>query len=611
MPNQPNNSLNQNDYDIVPVHLAVKAMQDNGYKSPAYAVAELIDNSIQAGATSVELLCLEETDLVQERQRSRIKSLGVLDNGSGMDANTVRMALQFGNGMYLDYSRHTGIGRFGMGLPCSSVSQAQKVEVWTWQKGVDSAIYTYLDVDEINNRQLGKVPVPTPQPIPAIWRTVGKTFGKSGTLVVWSRMNRCVWRTSRTIIDNSEFLIGRIYRKFISCGKAKIRMAAFDMANPQVPLFEPKFAAPNDPIYLMANTSCPPPYDSQPMFEQWGSDREFTIRYRDIDHKVIIRFTIAKKEAREPAGGGDAGRLPHGKHADRNIGVSIVRADRELDLDPGWAIKYDPRERWWGVELEFPAGLDDMFGVTNNKQAAHHFSELAKVEIDELLRDGKTIHELMDEWKAQDDPRGPLLEIAQTIQKGVRALRESIKEQRRGARAKKRHDQTLGEEKATAATTERKHEGHAGVSDKEEERPKSERIEALAEDIAQDGTPSEEAERKAAEIIDRGLKYEIMEAKLETPAFFSVKQVAGILKVTLNTDHPAYENLVEVLEEDVEGVNSEELSERLQNARDGLKLLLTAWARYEDEQPDGKRRAAAQDARTDWGRVARNFLSQE
>jgi hypothetical protein len=526
-----------------------------------------------------------------------------------MDPETLRMALQFGNGLYLDYSNHTGIGRFGMGLPCSSISQAQKVEVWTWENGPDSAIYSFLDVDEINNRNLSKVPEPKAKPIPENWRKVGKTFQKTGTLVVWSRMIRCVWRTSRTIIDNSELLIGRIYRKFIATGEVKIRMAAFDSAKLSSP-FVDKLAQPNDPIYLMPKTSCPAPFDSDAMFDQFGNDREFTIRYRDVDHKVVIRFSIAKKEAREPAGGGDAGRLPHGKHADKNIGVSIVRAGRELDLDPGWAIKYDPRERWWGVELDFPAGLDDMFGVTNNKQAAHHFSELAKVDIDDLLKDGRTIHQLMDEWKEQGDPRGPILEIAQTIQKGIRTLRESIKEQRRGARAQ-RHDQTNVEEKATAATQERKEEGHKGLSDQAEEKPKAERVEELAKDLAQDGAGREEAEAKAAEIIDRGLKFEIVEASLETPAFFSVKQVAGILKVTLNTSHPAYENLVEVLEEDLEGVDSNELRERLQNARDGLKLLLTAWARYEDEQPDGRRRELAQETRTDWGRVARIFLSQK
>ena len=76
----------------------------------------------------------------------------------------------------------------------------------------------------------------------------------------------------------------------------------------------------------------------------------------------------------------------------------------------------------------------------------------------------------------------------------------------------------------------------------------------------------------------------------------------------MNTSHPAYDNLVEILEEDVDGASNETLRERLKNALDGLKLLLTAWARYEDEQPDGVRREKTQEARTDWGRVARTFL---
>ena len=50
-------TTNSNSHDIVPVHLAVQAMRDNGYKNAAYAIAELMDNSIQAGATQVELLC--------------------------------------------------------------------------------------------------------------------------------------------------------------------------------------------------------------------------------------------------------------------------------------------------------------------------------------------------------------------------------------------------------------------------------------------------------------------------------------------------------------------------------------------------------------------------
>src|SRR4051812_24415247 len=98
-------------YDIVPTSLAVKAMRDNGYKNAAYAVAELMDNSIQAGASLVELLCADQEILVDQRARRRLDTVAVLDNGSGMDAATLQIALQFGNGSRLEAGKHEGMGR--------------------------------------------------------------------------------------------------------------------------------------------------------------------------------------------------------------------------------------------------------------------------------------------------------------------------------------------------------------------------------------------------------------------------------------------------------------------------------------------------------------------
>jgi len=115
----------------------------------------------------------------------------------------------------------------------------------------------------------------------------------------------------------------------------------------------------------------------------------------------------------------------------------------------------------------------------------------------------------------------------------------------------------------------------------------------------------------AGRTIHDGIKYVFAEASLDSPAFFSVVPRGGAIIVTLNTSHPAYANLVDVLEEDTLGSSTNELASRLTRARYGLKLLLTAWARYEDEQPDGRPRTFAQDARADWGRIARQFLDRE
>ncbi len=54
----------------------------------------------------------------------------------------------------------------------------------------------------------------------------------------------------------------------------------------------------------------------------------------------------------------------------RNQGVSVVRAKRELELNHSFDSRSDPRDRWWGIAVLFEPELDDVFGMTNNKQAA-------------------------------------------------------------------------------------------------------------------------------------------------------------------------------------------------------------------------------------------------
>lgn len=596
-------------HDIVPVHLVVQAMRDNGYKNAAYALAELIDNSIQAEATEVEVLCAEK-EIQLQRRSSRIHQIAVLDNGSGMDSTVLRMALQFGNGTYLAEEKHTGMGRFGMGLPCSSISQCKRVDVWTWQTGVENAIYTYLDLNEIKNKQLTEVPEPQKRPIPEIWEKVTTGFGKTGTLVVWSDIDRCVWKTGKAIIENSEFVIGRMYRKFLDTKKVVIRMATFDIDEPTKIMVE-KFAKPNDPGYLMAETSCDAPFDKKPMFQAWeaweGADYEatFTIKFNGKEQEVKIRFSYAKEEARQ---GKNPGKLPHGQHAGRNMGVSVVRAGRELELDQSW-IQKRPTERWWGVEIEFPPALDDLFGVTNSKQSARNFSELANLDIEKLLTDGKTISQLKEQLIEDEDPRVPLIDIAHKINKTIASIRGLIDAQTlNSGSGQRRHQGSSAEKVATDVTEERKKEGHQGQSDKDESLPLEARKEIIETTLIETGVLESKAEELAAKTVSDGLKYTFTKAYMETAAFFSVKTGGGAIMITLNANHPAYKNLVEVLEEEVEGVDLETLRSRLTNSLEGLKLLLMAWARYEDEQPDGPRRQRAQDARVDWGRVARQFL---
>ena len=595
----------QGRFDLIPTQLAMAAMRDNGYKNAAYALAELIDNSIQAGATHVEVLCSEREVMLTQRSRQRIDQIGVLDNGSGMDADTLRIALQFGNGTRL--ADRSGMGRFGMGLPNASISQCRKVEVWTWQSGIDSAVYSYIDLDEVDQGSMSEVPMPNMKTPPLMWvNAAAVTPGVSGTLVVWSVLDRCVWMTGRTIIEHSEFLVGRIYRRFLADERATIRMASFGDRRPHEATLD-RYAKPNDPIYRMTPSSTPEPFSERPMFDTYGHEWEYSMDfdYHGETHKVVARFTVASEEARRrSATGVDAGNLPHGQHARRNVGISVVRADREIELSQALVDPSEARDRWWGIEIDFPPALDDIFGVTNNKQSARTLSEMLDTPLENLLEEGQSPQEFYDQLLQDEDPRYGLIRFSARVRENLRLVRNAIQAQMRGQTRRSRHSPDSAERRGTAATRQLQAEGFGGGSDLEEQLPAAERERELEAEIEKTGVLQGDAHDLAHDVIESDLKYLFVAEPLDSPAFFSVTPRAGAIMVRLNSAHPVYEHVMEVLEQDGDG----SAEDRLANAREGIRLLLEAWARYEDEQPEGPRRDAALDARNDWGRVARRFF---
>jgi hypothetical protein len=601
------------EFDIVPASLAVKAMRDSGYKNAAYAIAELVDNAVQAGASLVEILCQEEDELVRQRTRSRLKKIAVLDNGGGMDSLMLRRALQFGNGARLN--DRSGIGRFGMGLPNSSISQARRVDVWTWQDGYENAMHSYLDVGEIEHGDLNEVPHPTQLKVPQSWirRSESAKTSKSGTLVVWSELDKCDWKTALSIFKNSEYIIGRIYRHFIGTELLRIRMADFFGSGTKV--VTDADVCSNDPLYLIPNSALPEPWNHESMFEPYGAPKGIDITLDGKIYTATVSFSVAKKAARETREGHNAGDASHGKHAKNNIGVSVVRAGRELELQTGWCNQHDTRERWWGAEVSFPPDLDELFGVTNNKQSASSLAEFSVVGLDQIAeREGySSEQELITAWQEDHDPRLMLVNIKKTLESNIATLRSQIKAQAtpRGNQILRHLDPNSAETIGTQATKARQIEGRRGTSDLGEGLSNELRIQLIEEDLTAVGVDPVEAKDRAHGLVSNGQKYEFYKVGLDTAEFFTVRPKGGSLLIGLNTNHPAYDHLITLMESGEDDSDVASLKIRLRKSYEGLKLLLEAWARYEDELTDGIRKERAQEARLDWGRVAREFLRED
>jgi len=214
-------SRRPDDCSIIVLDKFIQATRDSGYKGTASAISELVDNSIQASSTRIAI----SIAAISSEGDEKIIEVSVLDNGSGMDPFTLRQALRFGGSTR--FGDRKGLGRYGMGLPNASLSQARRVAVFTWQRvGTQKAgagsvrgrahelpgrIYmSYLDVDEIVRCEMDEVPRPKVVRTPP-----SGCSGPSGTLVQWTRCDRLDNRRVSTMVRKLETELGRRFRHFI------------------------------------------------------------------------------------------------------------------------------------------------------------------------------------------------------------------------------------------------------------------------------------------------------------------------------------------------------------------------------------------------------------
>ena len=631
-------SGSQLSFSIIDTKMTVGAMRDSGYKSTTHALAELIDNSIESGATEIEIFGLSRRDA--RTGRFTLKELAVLDNGEGMDDITLRGSLRYGHGTR---RARQGIGRFGLGLPNSSMSQARRVDVWSWQSGVTNALHTRLSIEDVE-AGASVIVKPELKAIPNVYRDASRSgFGETGTLVVWSDLDRVEWKQASTTFRHTEALLGRIYRRFLAKPSDRLHPGdpRGDRIGPRrsitcIPIQEDEGQSeileqgvvevrPNDPLYLMTGTSCPEQFGTGSMFvELEGSPFLVTVRYKGQDHEVRLRASYARAHVRDSSDpdadwpekwvGRDAGHTDWGKHADQNMGVSLVRAHREIQLDDSWVSGDDPRERWWTVEVDFPTALDEVFGVTNNKQGTMTFQRLARYHwTREALPGEESSGDVRRRMEEDGDYRVHLLELRRQIENAIKVMRPRVRQarQERGPRHVANEDQKA-DAKATAAIRRRVEEGYQGESDRAgesgtKEQQKETQVDSL---VKKHHLDQRDALRRIDDTVRTGSRVRWIQSSQSSPAFFDVEPLPNVIQVALNTNHPVHSHLYDIMHPDVDELTEDEVRDRLAKAAAAFRILIYSWARYEEEQTDRARRDV-RNARVEWGKYAEEFFDEE
>jgi hypothetical protein len=152
------------------------SLRDLGY-SLETAVADLIDNSISADATEIQIFC--------ETSRSA-PVLVVADNGHGMTKDEVIAALRHGA---TDPRKKRGpkdLGRFGLGLKTASFSQCRRLTVVSTVNGDFAGAEWNLDEVERNDDWL--ISILESDEIASL--PYFETLRDVGTLVIWRDLDR-------------------------------------------------------------------------------------------------------------------------------------------------------------------------------------------------------------------------------------------------------------------------------------------------------------------------------------------------------------------------------------------------------------------------------------
>ena len=388
-------------YPMFNGRIALESQANNGYKGTDTALRELIDNSIEAGAKNIWIAtrCIQSDKRKKGKSTTAVSSIATIDDGPGMQPNLLRFALSWGGGTHTDDP--TSLGKFGFGLPNSSINQSRKFTVYSKTADGPGWQSITIDIEQFGNYDPLEVPPAKSAELPE-WvvdylkrQNVELT---TGTIVVWEAIRReklSFIKRSR-LVEHLLNDFGAVYCHFLG------RQVSITIDDKSVQATDPLFVTPGARFYLEPEQGGAEQTWSEKIVAkvyrnqdgaldlEWvDKETELEAAIDDPEVKIVTMearvakfhkgFALGHKSACPP---GDL--TPWHRFGIRRPrkGLSILRANREIEVIQKFP--YKEGEGWgkwptalqayalhWGAELRYSDPvLDDLFGVTNNKQGA-------------------------------------------------------------------------------------------------------------------------------------------------------------------------------------------------------------------------------------------------
>jgi hypothetical protein len=560
---------------------ALESSRDAGFDLAA-AIGEPVDNSIQAKATIVRI----RTDIVdaktgeprslESKGAKRIDAVAIADDGDGIPEDILANVLSLGYGTRLN--NRDGLGRFGMGLKLAALSQARRLDVWTKSAASDRVFHAYLDLDEVITGEQVEIAAREVAELPSAYASLmtnprKKTPFTSGTLIVWSKVDRLEegGRFGTALKERLQELtkyLARTFRQFIDKG------LYLELNGSEVTL--------HDPLFLL---------DNPRVVKRFGPLKATVLADDPIEidgHEVRVSVTLLPEAFRLERGKGGRGdefrdlQIPDNHHR-----VSIMRQGREIFYDSLHHSFFpsddkggkEPLDRFIGVEVSFPAALDEYFRVRNVKKGA---------EPDTKLRE----------------------EIRKLIVRPFEAARKEIRSRWAQTEAEQSKDEPPHEEaeRAVARAEEHTPPGQAGrdLPEKRQRQVVDELVADLDLEEGEEGENREEAVRAAVETKPISL----IDHDWPGKELLDITHLNGRAVVKINRRHPfireIYLPLKELADKDPSQVAADDVLELARKVDVALDILFMAYAKAENMDAEADVKYA--DLRTYWGQFTAAYI---
>jgi hypothetical protein len=498
----------------------LRGMRDLGYKNPAWALAEEIDNSFQASADAVTIRFGFEPSSKSHLKPDRV---AVCDDGNGMIPEMISYAVRWG-GTDREGDRK-GFGRYGYGLPSSAVSLAKRYSVYSKTSEDDWHAVT-VDIDALAGasgdlQATEKLLTARPADLPAWLSKAAKgndsldlARTNSGTVILFEDLDRLRslngWIKVETLRTKLLQHFGVIYRHWIPERKIVIDGVTVQAV---------------DPLFLMEHAR---------FFD------ETVVRAQRVETKTIqvstrggAKGTISIRAAVLPPDFQLANPDEYGAKGAKNNkrfdvmkdynGILMCRERRQIDcIAPDWT-KYQNYDYNVKIEVDFDPGLDEYFGISTAKQQIVVDDEMWEI----LKHGGKN--------------GGGLADLISDLRRRRDDMEKILK-----AKIANRVDDTIPRPSVRAMEESEKFKGSVPEPTQAQQTEARENIEKLAgARAAETGKPKEQViEELLAQTSRR--RWDVEFATIPEGPFYRPLRLGEQKRLIMNTDHPFYTKIYDL-----------------------------------------------------------------